>query len=142
MTYWEDEKYYRLHRLCSHGNLNKVIDFVQTLDDDEALKTLLSCREGLFGYTPLHKAVVSGRADILDYLLERTKGAHVNCKSLGGGFTPLSLAASYGHLKCVKTLLDHNADIYIINDTMKTPRELAKLSCKPNIVRVLVGKGQ
>lgn len=130
----------KLHKLCHEGNLNKVRDFVQRLDD-QTLAEKLANRKGVFGYTPLHEAVASGKADVLDYLLKRTKDAHVNCRA-NSGYTPLHLAASSGHWDCVKTLLDHTADISIADEYGKTPKQTAELSSKASIVRLLICEGK
>lgn len=129
----------KLHKLCHEGNLNKVKEFVLRLDED-TLKEKLANRKGVFGYTPLHEAVASGKADVLDYLLKKTKDAHVNCRA-NSGYTPLHLAASSGHWDCVKTLLDHTADISITDEYGKTPKQTAELSSKASIVRLLICEG-
>ena len=130
----------RLHNLCHEGNLSKVKEFVQKLTD-QTLTEKLANRKGVFGYTPLHEAVASGKADVLDYLLKRTKDAHVNCRA-NSGYTPLHLAASSGHWDCVKTLLDHTADISINDEYGKTPKQTAELSSKTSIVKLLICEGE
>lgn len=136
MTFSGDDRD-KLHWLCRRGTLSEVKNFVEGLDD-ETFENRLSSGRGLLGYTPLHEAVANGKADILQYLLERTGDAHVNCISMEG-FTPLYLASGYGNMECVKTLLDHNADFSITDSYGKTPRQIAK---KPSIVRLLLSEGQ
>ena len=121
-----------LYKLCREGNLRRVKDFVEKLDDD-TLKDKLRMRRGVSGYTPLHEAVASGKAEVLDYLLERTKNVPVNCRA-NNGYTPLHLAARSGHRDCVKELLEHAADIFITDEHGKTPVQLAS---KANIVHLL-----
>ena len=129
----------KLHKLCHEGNLKRVTNFVEKLDD-KSLAEKLANRKGVFGYTPLHEAVASGKADVLDYLLKRTKDAHVNCRA-NSGYTPLHLAASSGHGLCVKKLLEHSADISITDEYGKTPKQTAELSSKASIVRLLRSEG-
>ncbi len=129
----------KLHKLCHEGNLKKIKEFVEKLND-KALADKLANRKGVFGYTPLHEAVASGKAEVLDYLLEKTKNAHVNCRA-NSGYTPLHLAASSGHGDCVKKLLEHSADISIMDEYGKTPKQTAELSSKASIVRLLRSEG-
>ena len=114
-------------------------EFVRRLND-QTLAAKLANRKGVFGYTPLHEAVASGKADVLNYLLTATRDAHVNCKA-NSGYTPLHLAASSGHWDCVKTLLDHSADISIADEYGKTPKQTAELSSKTSIVKLLICEG-
>ncbi len=129
-----------LHKLCRDGKIMKVREFVEKLDDKSLVEKLAN-RIGVFGYTPLHEAVASGRADVLDYLLEKTKNTHVNCRA-NSGYTPLHLAASSGHVECVKKLLEHSADISITDEYGKTPKQTAELSSKASIVRLLRIEGE
>ena len=61
---------------------------------------------------------------VLDYLLTITYNTLVNCKA-NSGYTLLHLAASSGHLDCVKI---HDANISIEDDFEKTPIDTAKLA--------------
>ena len=130
----------RLHKLCHEGNLGKIKDFVERLDA-KSLAEKLAVRKGSFGYTPLHEAVASGRPEVLDYLLAKSRNAHVNCRS-HSGYTPLHLAVSSGHEHCVKKLLEHAADISITDEYGKTPKQTAELSSKARIVKLLRSEGQ
>ena len=130
----------KLHKLCHEGNIRKIKDFVEKLNE-KALADKLANRKGVFGYTPLHEAVASGKSEVLDYLLDKTNNAHVNCRA-NSGYTPLHLAASSGHGDCVKKLLEHSADISITDEYGKTPKQTAELSSKASIVRLLRSEGQ
>ena len=139
-----DRRFYynvtNLHKLCRDGNINKVKKFVEKLDEDELTEKLAN-RKGVFGYTPLHEAVASGKADVLDYVLKRTENAHVNCRA-NSGYTPLHLAASSGHRDCVKILLEHGADTTITDEFGKTPKESAEFSSEGSIVRLFQSEGE
>ena len=130
----------KLHKLCHDGNMKKIMKFVDSIDVSE-LADKLANRKGVFGYTPLHEAVASGKSEVLDFLLSKTKNAHVNCRA-NSGYTPLHLAASSGHRDCVRTLLKHEADIGITDEYNKTPKQTAELSSKGSIVRLLRSEGK
>ena len=127
----------KLHKLCHDGNLRKIKDYVEKLDE-KTLGEKLANRKGVLGYTPLHEAVARGKADVLEYLLDRTNNAHVNCRA-NSGYTPLHLAARSGHGACVRKLLEHGADISITDEYGKTPKQTAK---KASVVRLLRSEGE
>lgn len=128
-----------LHQALLNCNLKTIKEFVEE-HDQETVCNILSNRRGVFGYTLLHEAVADGKADVLDYLLEKSSNVHVNCRA-NSGYTPLHLAASSGHRQCARTLLQHGADISITDDFGKTPRQTAELSSKASIVHLLRSEG-
>ena len=129
--------------------MKKVRKLVDKLEEN-ALAEKVSKSKGVFGYTPLHEAVASGKPDVLDYILKRTNSAHVNSKEnsahvnckANNDYTPLHLAASSGHEECVRILLRHGADISVLDSFGKTPKQTAEISCKGNIVRLLRSEGE
>ena len=130
----------KLHKLCQDGNLVRIKAFVNDIDP-QVLSYKLGNRKGIFGYTPLHNAVVSGNPEVLHYLLKKTKNANINCRA-NSGFSPLHLAASSGHGKCVKTLLEHGANINCVDEYGKTPKQTAELKSKSIIVKLLRSEGE
>ena len=56
--------------------------------------------------------------------------------------TLLCTSASVGHLDCVRILLEHDANISIKDEYDKTPMEMAELSSKSSIVKLLIYEGQ
>ena len=131
----------RLHKLCQDGNFKKVSEFVNQIPDPKTLEDRLANRKGVFGYTPLHEAVASGHHKVLDFLLQKAGAGHVNCRA-NSGYTPLHLAASSGHAECVRVLLRHNADISVVDEYGKSPKQTAELSSKNSIVRILRSAGE
>ena len=51
------------------------------------------------------------------------------------------MAASAGHIDCVKVLVGCGADISLIDEYGKTPKQTAELSSKKVIVRFLKSEG-
>ena len=132
----------KLHKLCHDGNLDKIRTFVEDIDPQLLSDKLGNKPKGsIFGYTPLHTAVASGKPEVLAFLLERTKRENVNCCA-NIGYTPLHLAASSGNEKCVRVLLEHGADIGCTDDYGKTPKQTAELSSKSSIVKLLRSEGK
>lgn len=75
------------------------------------------------GWAPVHYAAFEGRAEVLNYLIE--KGADKN--ALGpNGFTPLMLAARGGHLDACKALLGWDADFRIEGPKGETALKIAQ----------------
>jgi hypothetical protein len=68
------------------------------------------------------------------------KGADMNMPDREG-FTPLSIAALYGHAYTVKFFLDKGADINAINNFGATPLFTAASKGQIEIVKILVGRG-
>ena len=128
-----------LHKLCHEGDLNRI---EKALTDRRTFEEELAKRKGVFGYTPLHEAVVSGKHEVLAYLLdnELDLAIDINCKA-NSGYTPLHLAASSGHTKCLQVLLEHGADITVTDEFGKTPKQTAELSGKNTPVRLLRSRG-
>jgi hypothetical protein len=61
-------------------------------------------RDSQFGFTPLHHAVVHGRVDVVEFLLDH--GAALS----GARIPPLTLAAAKGEQTVVRLLLEKGAD--------------------------------
>ena len=131
----------KLHKLCHDGNYTKVTEFVNRLCDRNELDCHLTLRKGVLGYTPIHEAVAGRHYKILDFLLQRVGEGQVNCRTNSGYYTPLHLAASRGQGECARVLLRYDADVQAKDDYGKTPRQIAELSSKNSIVRILRSAG-
>ena len=128
-----------LHKRCHKGDLKAVREYVEQLNEGELTESLTSLK-GIFGYTPLHEAVAGGHHKLVDFLIKKTNGAHLNCRA-NRGYTPLHLAAKNGHKECVKVLLNHGADISLMDEYGKTPRQTTERSSK-GIARLLRSEGE
>ena len=102
----------------------------------------LANRKGAFGFTPLYEAVASGKPEVLKFLLEQTGNANVTMTKYHCGYTLLHLAVSCGHGKCVRELLKHGADMSCVDEYGKTPKQIAKLSSKSSILKILCSEGK
>ncbi len=88
-----------LREAVEGGNVAQVRAQVESGGDLNALD------EGL---APLHRAVLSGQADVLSYLVER--GANVNARCQRGR-TPLHYAVAQNQMGMVRFLLSRGADV-------------------------------
>ena len=122
----------------------KVKEHVDTMNED-ILKEKLQTRSGVFGYTPIHEAVMSKSTGVLRFLLgkaEELKVNVVNIKALNG-YAPLHLATSQGDRDTVVALLYYGADIGVKDDYEKTPLHTAGLGRGNRvIVNILRTEGQ
>ena len=130
-----------LHKLCRDGDM-KMTAFVDDIDPQLLSEKITKKPGGVFGYTLLHMVVSSGKPEVLNYLLDRTgTDVNINCRA-NSGYTPLHLAASGGHIECVRELLAHGADISCVDEYGKTPKQTAELSSKSSIVKLLRSEGE
>ena len=127
----------RLHALCKDGKYKQIEKFLQTYKAD--LPAKLAYRRGVFGYTPIHEAVSSGHAKVVELLLEHGGNPNSHCNSR---YTPLHLAASSGHINCIRVLLANNADTTRTDEYGKTPIQTAELSSKHGVMKVLKSAGE
>ena len=124
----------QLHTACQKGK----VKLVKELLNDENIKTSINVRAGVFGYTPLHEATSSGKAEIIELLLEC--GANVDAKS-NGRYTSLHIAATIGDLRCIEALLKNNADVLLTDEFEKTPHKTAELNRQRQAARLLKTAG-
>lgn len=76
------------------------------------------------GFTPLKQAVSESHIDIVERLILR--GADVNhCCASDGACTVLHTAAAFGHLECIRLLLQYGADRSALNNEGQKPYDIA-----------------
>ena len=132
-----------LHEAAYHGH-NKIVEMLLETEMDINATTLCPLKsQGLLdsskGITALHFAASQGHAETMSILIRRN--AHINARTWHGD-TPLSLAAEFGHLKCVELLLEHKANV-IVADDRHNPTPLLKAASRGHtaIVRLLLANG-
>ncbi|KAK3093917.1 hypothetical protein FSP39_021758 [Pinctada imbricata] len=91
------------------------------------------------GWTPLHEAAFRGHSGCLDLLL-RQEGTDVTWKSHDGN-TALILAARGGHMECVRTLVEHDADVNATTKEDFSPLWEAVQAESLDCVRCLLRRG-
>ncbi|KAI9223898.1 ankyrin repeat-containing domain protein [Blastocladiella britannica] len=72
------------------------------------------------GNTALHMASANGHLDIVQFLLEKLAGVHVNAANEQGN-TPMHWAALNGHVEIVTALIAAGADLTLTNKAGKSP---------------------
>jgi ankyrin repeat protein len=92
------------------GDLNSVKDIL-------ALNPKIINEQDKEGHTALIHAAWHNHADIVEYLI--FQGARLNLPTFAG-LTPVHCAASYGHEKTLRILLEHKADVNYVSRKDKT----------------------
>ena len=123
------------------NNQQAITDHLNCLDDHDVA---MGARDRLFGCSKLHEAATNGHTDLLKSLLSRdSNSSEVNGRTIDGGSTPLHLAVSAGHADCVEELLKHpKTDIHVTDTYGRTPVEIAELSCKSDVAKLLRSHGK
>jgi Ankyrin repeats (3 copies) len=97
--------------------------------EDEGLAAVginVNCQLGPDGRSALHVACCSGKADIVQYLVE-VRGANLNLICETDGWTPLMAAAVRNKLECLRVLLELGAEPDLRGDVDgKTALDLAR----------------
>ncbi|CAF1272276.1 unnamed protein product [Adineta steineri] len=85
--------------------------------------------------TILHKAAAHNKENVLAYALSKQKDTDFIVKKHNKGETALLLAAKFGHVRCVKLLLEAGADMF--NDRDKCERGPVYLASMGNHIETL-----
>ncbi|WP_341813296.1 ankyrin repeat domain-containing protein [Wolbachia endosymbiont (group B) of Germaria angustata] len=150
-----------LHRAAENGKLeivryiiDKKLYNIDIVNNDKRTPLLLAAQNGhleivkflvdkgadfylrdKFGFTPLERAIDRGQDDIVKYLTE-VKNRF--------GFTYLHKAAWDGNLDLfkllIKLLINHNADLYRVDNDSSSPLHRAAENGKLEIVRYIIDK--
>nr|CAH7726410.1 unnamed protein product [Callosobruchus chinensis] len=146
-----------LHRAAENGKLeivryiiDKKLYNIDTVNNDKRTPLLLAAQNGhleivkflvdkgadfflrdKFGFTPLERAIDREQDDIVKYLTE-VKDRF--------GFTYLHKAAWDGNLDLFKLLINHNADLYRVDNDSSSPLHRAAENGKLEIVRYIIDK--
>ncbi len=118
-------------RLLSSMQTGKLEQFKELVI---AEPTLVNVKDSL-GENLLHKAVLSGNAEALEFLLNR--GFGVNEKN-NSDVTALHEAAGRGHLDMVEMLMVHGAEVDTCDMRAFTPLHLATRNGHTDVVELLI----
>eukprot|EP01135_Chromosphaera_perkinsii_P010070 Nk52_evm6s2010 gene=Nk52_evmTU6s2010 len=90
------------------------------------------------GYTAMCLAALYDHVKIIDYLYFQGMSYQVNMKNAITGTTPLMLACIHGHEDSVVFLLEHGADVNMVDETGRTALHYAAKNCRQECVRSLL----
>ncbi|GAA6062254.1 hypothetical protein JCM10212_001768 [Sporobolomyces blumeae] len=94
------------------------------------------------GYWPQHLAAREGHAGVLKLLVEATRGfSGIDVPDKYSQATPLSHAASEGHVESVKVLLQAGSDVHAQDEFKRTPIHYAAWQGHIEIVNLLLAAG-
>jgi len=116
--------------LAAAGGFKNVVELLLELTDDYDLQVNVKSKNGM---TALRAALVGGHSEVAELLLMNDKfklkedGEDGEETTYGGGWTPLTSAASQGFLVVVKLLLRHGANAGKADGDHATPLFLACL---------------
>ena len=101
-----------IHDAIVSGDTDRVTGLIQNGSDVNG--------KDMFGWSPLHRAIDSGRNEIATYLVSDA-GADVNIRDEDWN-TPLHIAATRGNVKLVEFLVDQGAVTTAKNKAGETPQ--------------------
>lgn len=118
------------------GNLKGVRDILENEDID-----ITSTDD--FGDTALHAAAISGKVEVMDYLISR--GANINSKvhsNIPGkdGTTPIFCTVIKGHIDATKILLNKGADTGVVVNKFDL-LDASIESNNPQLIDLILGLG-
>ncbi|GAA5941057.1 uncharacterized protein JCM15063_000635 [Sporobolomyces koalae] len=94
------------------------------------------------GYWPQHLAAREGHAGVLQLLVDATRGfSGIDVADKYSQATPLSHAASEGHVESVRVLLNAGSDVYAQDEFRRTPIHYAAWQGHVEIVNLLLAAG-
>lgn len=94
------------------------------------------------GYWPQHLAAREGHAGVLELLVEATRGfSGIDVPDKYSQATPLSHAASEGHVESVRVLLKAGSDVHAQDEFRRTPIHYAAWQGHIEIVNLLLAAG-
>lgn len=94
------------------------------------------------GYWPQHLAAREGHAGVLELLVEATRGfSGIDVADKYSQATPLSHAASEGHVDSVRVLLKAGSDVHAQDEFRRTPIHYAAWQGHIEIVNLLLAAG-
>jgi len=117
-----------LHIAARYGHLDIVKYYVE--------KGLDIHTKDIKGYSPLHRASGYGQTKVAKYLLER--GSNPNWEGEPNKWTPVSLAARYGHVDILQMLHRRGGDLNRLTHKGWSPLMLAAYGKKPLAVKYLL----
>ena len=99
---------------------NKQSEYIRLIEEDPSLVQLTYYNGG----TIFHYAAYNGRLQVMEAI--NNNDPHMKDRVDKYNATPLMFASYYGHVACVKWLLDHDVDVNIKDVDGYTTLDLAR----------------
>ena len=127
-----DEPCLDISEACEEGAIEEVERLIRAGVDVN--------KKEFYGWTPIHRAVISGHTDIVKLLLEH--GANIDEKD-NDGRTPINrvMEAWQRHPDIVKLLLDHGANIHLKDKHGRSPIHLTAREGHTDTMKLLLEYG-
>ena len=125
----DNSKLTPLHQAAGGGHMKCCSQLLRTQ------ASFMIDTQDLWGYTPLHRAVINQHDKVTELLLSH--GCSVNLPDEKKR-VPLHVAASYGNMSAVSVLSKHSALVNWPDDKGRTPLYFAVLGNHLNVVKQLV----
>ncbi|KAH9144080.1 hypothetical protein AeRB84_011952 [Aphanomyces euteiches] len=127
----------RLAQICTGGNVEEAMKVLEEIKKERRPSASLEQRSMGTQYTPLLIAVMNGRVEIIDLLLQYGADIHATTDERKKN-TALHLAAYYGRANVLKVLIAHHADLYRWNADGLLALDLARMRNHTDSARVLL----
>lgn len=121
--------------------INQSIASITTMNGNKIIKTLIEYKASAGNKSPLTLMVEAQLDDTLKAVLESKSDIDVNMPSPENGFTALHEAAILGNVTACQLLLDHKADVNMLDKAGMTPLFYAVSKNRENVVITLLEHG-
>ncbi|KAH9498964.1 hypothetical protein Btru_004081 [Bulinus truncatus] len=122
-----------LHVTATAG-YNKIMEIL--LDNGGEINTMTRKLKG--GETPLHKAIIADKPEMVEFLCSR--GAILNTPNASDKF-PIHVACEKGFIRCIAVLIQHGVSLEVTDSYKQTPLCAAVFENQTEVAKFLIEQG-